>query len=170
MLEVIGLNPVVVDSEQPVSIVKVGNGLSAYALAIADSIETVQKLREIDEFRYIPMVLLAPVAPIKMSVALELGITSCITTPRQPIDLATDIPPVLKGHVAIPRSFEILLAEHNVVNQRLAVKMLEKYHHVMTVVGNGQEAVDAAKKKRYDVILMNVQMPVMVSSRRINGE
>jgi osomolarity two-component system sensor histidine kinase NIK1 len=45
----------------------------------------------------------------------------------------------------------------------LAVKILEKYHHVVTVVGNGQEALDAIKEKRYDVILMDVQMPIMVS-------
>ena len=43
-----------------------------------------------------------------------------------------------------------------------AVKILEKYHHVVTVVGNGQEALDAVKEKRYDVILMDVQMPIMV--------
>uniref|UniRef100_UPI00336AED35 histidine kinase n=1 Tax=Thermochaetoides thermophila TaxID=209285 RepID=UPI00336AED35 len=59
------------------------------------------------------------------------------------------------------RSFEILLAEDNAVNQRLAVKILEKYHHVVTVVGNGEEAVEAVKRKKFDVILMDVQMPVM---------
>jgi len=59
------------------------------------------------------------------------------------------------------KSFAILLAEDNIVNQRLAVKILEKYHHVVTVVGNGQEALDAIKEKRYDVILMDVQMPIM---------
>jgi len=59
------------------------------------------------------------------------------------------------------KSFEILLAEDNIVNQRLAVKILEKYHHVVTVVGNGLEALEAIKIKRYDVILMDVQMPVM---------
>jgi osomolarity two-component system sensor histidine kinase NIK1 len=59
------------------------------------------------------------------------------------------------------KSFEILLAEDNAVNQRLAVKILEKYHHVVTVVGNGQEALDTIKEKRYDVILMDVQMPIM---------
>jgi osomolarity two-component system sensor histidine kinase NIK1 len=34
----------------------------------------------------------------------------------------------------------------------------------VTVVGNGQEALDAIKEKRYDVILMDVQMPIMVST------
>ena len=55
------------------------------------------------------------------------------------------------------------MAEDNTVNQRLAVKILEKYHHVVTVVGNGWEAVEAVKEKKFDVILMDVQMPIMVS-------
>jgi len=38
---------------------------------------------------------------------------------------------------------------------------LEKYHHVVTVVGNGLEALESIKEKRYDVILMDVQMPIM---------
>jgi osomolarity two-component system sensor histidine kinase NIK1 len=55
-----------------------------------------------------------------------------------------------------------LLAEDNRVNQRLAVKILEKYHHVVTVVGNGLEAVEAVQRKKFDVVLMDVQMPIMV--------
>lgn len=75
--------------------------------------------------------------------------------------------PALEGRAAPSvsensKSFDILLAEDNVVNQRLAVKILEKYHHIVTVVGNGLEALEAIKKKRYDVILMDVQMPIMV--------
>jgi osomolarity two-component system sensor histidine kinase NIK1 len=59
------------------------------------------------------------------------------------------------------RSFDILLAEDNEVNQKLAVKILEKCNHGVSVVGNGLEALEAVKQRRYDVILMDVQMPVM---------
>ena len=47
--------------------------------------------------------------------------------------------------------------------QKLAVRILEKYHHRVTVANNGLEALEAIQKKRYDCILMDVQMPVMVS-------
>jgi hypothetical protein len=60
------------------------------------------------------------------------------------------------------KSLEILLAEDNIVNQRLALKILEKYHHRVTVVGNGREALEAARKNKYDAILMDISMPVMV--------
>jgi osomolarity two-component system sensor histidine kinase NIK1 len=59
------------------------------------------------------------------------------------------------------RSFDILLAEDNEVNQKLAVRILEKCNHGVTVVSNGMEALEAVKKRRYDVILMDVQMPIM---------
>jgi osomolarity two-component system sensor histidine kinase NIK1 len=95
-----------------------------------------------------------------------------MTTPCKLIDLGNGMVPALENR-ATPsladntRSFEILLAEDNTVNQRLAVKILEKYHHVVTVVGNGKEAVDAVKRKKFDVILMDVQMPIMVSFSRL---
>jgi PAS domain S-box-containing protein len=55
----------------------------------------------------------------------------------------------------------ILLAEDNRVNQRLAVGLLERDGHVVTVVNNGQAAVAAVKSTRFDAVLMDVQMPVM---------
>ncbi len=65
-------------------------------------------------------------------------------------------------HVDKITPFKILLAEDNIINQRLAVKMLEKYQHVVTVVGNGLEAFEAVQASSFDVVLMDVQMPVMV--------
>jgi two-component system sensor histidine kinase/response regulator len=55
----------------------------------------------------------------------------------------------------------ILLAEDNEVNQKLAVRLLEKRGHTVTVVGNGRQAVQAARSKRFDLVLMDVQMPEM---------
>lgn len=167
MLRQIGLVPVVVESERNVNMK--GTKVSAqYDVIIVDSIETSRRLRSIDEFKYIPIVLLAPVVHVSLKSALDLGITSYMTTPCLTIDLGNGMIPALENRAAPSladntKSFDILLAEDNIVNQRLAVKILEKYHHVVTVVGNGQEALDAIKEKRYDVILMDVQMPIMVS-------
>lgn len=53
----------------------------------------------------------------------------------------------------------ILLAEDNVVNQRLAVALLEKHGHSVVVAGNGREAVDTFAGNEFDAVLMDIQMP-----------
>ncbi|HXN48615.1 MAG TPA: response regulator [Bryobacteraceae bacterium] len=54
---------------------------------------------------------------------------------------------------------KILLAEDNPVNQKLAVRMLEKRGHRITVAGNGRQALAALEKGEFDLLLMDVQMP-----------
>ncbi|MBW2355052.1 MAG: response regulator [Deltaproteobacteria bacterium] len=58
-------------------------------------------------------------------------------------------------------ALRILVAEDNIVNQKLAVKILEKRGHRVVVASNGRKAVDAFKTERFDLILMDVQMPEM---------
>jgi two-component system, sensor histidine kinase and response regulator len=55
----------------------------------------------------------------------------------------------------------VLLAEDNPVNQLVAVRMLERAGYRVTVVSNGQEALDHVERETFDVVLMDVQMPVM---------
>ena len=55
----------------------------------------------------------------------------------------------------------ILLAEDNVINQRLAVRLLEKQGHIVVVAGDGVKALEALERGRFDVVLMDVQMPDM---------
>ncbi len=59
------------------------------------------------------------------------------------------------------RTLRILLAEDNVFNQKVAVGMLEMSGHTVTVANNGQEAVEACVKQRFDLVLMDIQMPEM---------
>ncbi|MBF0528357.1 MAG: response regulator, partial [Deltaproteobacteria bacterium] len=56
---------------------------------------------------------------------------------------------------------QILVAEDNPVNQLMVRRMLEKLGHKVTVVENGQKAIDCLKKERFDLVLMDVQMPIM---------
>lgn len=58
-------------------------------------------------------------------------------------------------------SLRILLAEDNAVNQKLAVRLLEKRGHSITVTNDGREALEALEKNTFDLILMDVQMPVV---------
>ena len=58
-------------------------------------------------------------------------------------------------------ALRILVAEDNPVNQTLVRKLLEKAGHTVVMVDNGQEAVDRHSQERFDIILMDVQMPVM---------
>jgi CheY-like chemotaxis protein len=58
-------------------------------------------------------------------------------------------------------SLRILLAEDNVVNQRLASRLLEKRGHLVTVATTGREALDLLERESFDLVLMDVQMPDM---------
>jgi signal transduction histidine kinase/CheY-like chemotaxis protein len=66
----------------------------------------------------------------------------------------------------------VLLVEDNEINQQVALEILQGARLNVTVVDNGQKGVDAAKKKQYDAILMDIQMPVMdgyTASREIRN-
>jgi PAS domain S-box-containing protein len=62
---------------------------------------------------------------------------------------------------AIQGALEILVAEDNPVNQRLAIKLLEKRGHHVTLAENGLQAVNIFREQTFDLILMDVQMPEM---------
>jgi two-component system sensor histidine kinase/response regulator len=59
------------------------------------------------------------------------------------------------------RSLRVLIAEDNAVNQKLAIAIVRRAGHVVTIVPNGREAVAAMERELFDVVLMDVQMPVM---------
>jgi two-component system sensor histidine kinase/response regulator len=71
--------------------------------------------------------------------------------------------PVITRHTIreARKRLNILVAEDNVVNQKLAQKMLEKRGHRAVVASNGKEAIEKLKGERFDLILMDVQMPEM---------
>ena len=57
------------------------------------------------------------------------------------------------------RPLRILLAEDHPVNQKLAVCLLEKRGHTVVIAADGEAAVDAAGRERFDLVLMDIQMP-----------
>jgi len=69
--------------------------------------------------------------------------------------------PIKDRRVASSRSMHVLLAEDNTVNQRLATRLLEKRGHRVTVANNGQEAIEQLQHASFDLVLMDVQMPLI---------
>jgi len=106
----------------------------------------------------------------------ELGIRAYLTKPVRSVHLLQAISTVL-GRTSDPETaapfitqhslrenrppLRILLAEDNLVNQRLACRLLEKRGHRVTVVSTGTAALDAHAAASFDLILMDVQMPEM---------
>jgi CheY-like chemotaxis protein len=70
-------------------------------------------------------------------------------------------PPTLDPEMATRLPLRILLAEDNVVNQKLALRLLSQMGYRADLAANGLEAIQAVERQAYDVILMDVQMPEM---------
>jgi signal transduction histidine kinase/DNA-binding NarL/FixJ family response regulator/HPt (histidine-containing phosphotransfer) domain-containing protein len=94
---------------------------------------------------------------------VDKGSTFHFTVPLKPSreGVATlELAPVGAGAMR-PRPLRILLAEDNRVNQQFAIRMLEKRGHTVVVAQNGREAVERCEAGRFDLVLMDVQMPEM---------
>jgi CheY-like chemotaxis protein len=89
----------------------------------------------------------------------DIGDISATTVSRDQTDAAMPAADATQNQP--PRSLRILVAEDGKVNQKLAIAMLEKWGHQVTIANNGEEAVDCWRRApvTFDLILMDVLMP-----------
>jgi GAF domain-containing protein/CheY-like chemotaxis protein len=92
-------------------------------------------------------------SPLHAAVATVLGSTL--------EDAADRTASALDDDLALRHPLRILLAEDNVVNQKLAIRLLERLGYRADVVANGLEALEALERQTYDLLLSDVQMPEM---------
>jgi signal transduction histidine kinase/CheY-like chemotaxis protein len=95
--------------------------------------------------------------PVRRSELLA-ALLELSTTPAH-VPAAPEPPPPLFAESVRP--LRILLAEDNRVNQTLAVRVLQKRGHHVTLANNGQEALALLEEQTFDLILMDIQMPVL---------
>jgi CheY-like chemotaxis protein len=103
----------------------------------------------------IPLHLSKPIRPAELKKAI-LQMVGQAAKPPEPV-----LPGPEQPTATFRQSYRILIAEDNLVNQRVAIYMLEKQGHQVTGVMNGEEAIESLEKGNFELILMDVQMPKM---------
>jgi signal transduction histidine kinase/CheY-like chemotaxis protein len=111
--------------------------------------------------------------PEDMQRCTDLGIATYLLKPIKQSELLETIQQALRITLSPPKAspaaeppkplknLSLLLAEDSLVNQRLAVALLEEQGHKVKVAGNGRDAVAALETEKFDLVLMDVQMPEM---------
>ncbi|HEX3177054.1 MAG TPA: response regulator [Methylomirabilota bacterium] len=98
--------------------------------------------------------------PIKPSQVFDAVVAALAGQPTR-VDRRAPAPVELDPEMAVRHPLRILVAEDNIVNQKLALRLLEQLGYRADVAANGLEAVAAIERQPYDVVLMDVQMPEM---------
>jgi signal transduction histidine kinase/DNA-binding response OmpR family regulator len=143
-----------------------------------DGIELAQAIRQHRNATELPLVLLSSVGRREVNGTLFAGALTKPVKPSQLFDLLAGIVlhepqlperiiapgPASRAVADVPNGARILLAEANVVNQKVALYILRKAGMQADVVANGFEVLEAVRRQPYDIILMDMQMPEMDGS------
>ncbi len=147
-----------------------------------DGLSLAKRIREDHEISDIPLILLTAFGKRgDGKLAQQAGFNGYLTKPIRHQQLQQSLQIILGSHQQTAAStsrlssplitrhtveeaqartqFQILLAEDNLVNQKVTVRMLQKIGYRVDVVENGQEAVEAVDRTSYDLVLMDCQMP-----------
>ena len=140
-----------------------------------DGAATASAIRRDQRFGTLPLVLLSSTGTDGQDAVRALGLDACLTKPvrqrqlRRVLEQITGRAPqaprkeTVDGLLAhpIPGDLHVLVVEDNLVNQKLVVRMLERRGVQAHVVSCGHDAIEAVVQTRYDLVLMDVQMPDM---------
>ncbi|HUS14161.1 MAG TPA: response regulator [Chloroflexia bacterium] len=141
-----------------------------------DGIMLAREIRRYRDPQALPLVMLTSLGRRETD-AVALGFAAYLSKPIKASQLYNALMPIFVGQQVTPRKkpartpldpdmaarvpLRILLAEDNAVNQKLALLNLERMGYRADLAGNGHEAILALERARYDVVLMDVQMPEM---------
>jgi signal transduction histidine kinase/CheY-like chemotaxis protein len=140
-----------------------------------DGMEVLERIRRNPVLESVVIMMLTSRDQVEIAARCrQMGVETCLIKPISPSDLLESILRAIGVHtpastVTLPAagrfasspSLRILLAEDNLVNQRVAMTMLAKMGHRITLATNGLEALEQWRQGDFDLILMDVQMPEM---------
>jgi len=89
---------------------------------------------------------------------------TCFTPTESPAELASTPSPVLvtaEGYAGLLRDIPILVVDDNPIHQQIAARILECAGATVTVAANGEQAVSILEREQYELIIMDLLMPVM---------
>ena len=143
-----------------------------------DGVMLMKELRQYEGWEDVPVLLLTSLGgwedipdeidfaarlnkPIKSSSLYNSIVDVADNMPKKEVPQSEGRDKMFDESIGVDYPLKILLAEDNLVNQKVAIKILERLGYRIDVVANGLEVLDALKRQHYDVVLMDVQMPEM---------
>lgn len=178
------MNPVVADSGDAalMEMSRAAEAGESYKLVLLDGMmpgmngfEVAEQIRKTPDLSETTIIMLSSAGNLGDNTRCrELGIDYCLMKPVKQSELLDSITAALRiatsdklstissdKHREPVLSLNILLAEDGLVNQKVAVNLLEQRGHKVTVANDGKEAIDALVRESFDAVLMDIQMPDM---------
>jgi len=137
-----------------------------------------RKIHQLEPYRHLPLILLSSSLPVNgtglhggdefavrvMKPIKQTELFNALSTALGKIRTVTkSLRParVFAPTMASRLPLNILVAEDNIINQKVALRVLQQFGYQIDLAGNGREAAEAVERQKYDLVFMDVQMPVM---------